>query len=142
MLGNGELLLSSFFRMMDLELEFAISHKIWHLNTRRQHQCVQTVLLEEPRDKKNSFKMASSSSTTSYSKCSPIVSAFLFFFFFFISSVCPVQSDGFNRTKQGFRLVDETKKLKFVKDQLMKINKPPVKTFQVTKFFNFGQFRL
>lgn len=56
---------------------------------------------------------------------SPIISAFVFFLFF-ISSV---RSLNFNHTSQDFR---PSKKLKFIRAHLSKINKPAVKTIQVT----------
>ncbi|KAL0297008.1 UNVERIFIED_CONTAM: hypothetical protein Sradi_6752900 [Sesamum radiatum] len=63
-------------------------------------------------------------------KISPIISAFVFFLFFF-SSVCPVLSVNFNATKQNFRPGDHmSKKLKYIRAHLMKINKPAVKTIQ------------
>ncbi|KAL0408585.1 UNVERIFIED_CONTAM: hypothetical protein Sradi_1792900 [Sesamum radiatum] len=57
-------------------------------------------------------------------KISPIISAFVFFLFFF-SSVCPVLSVNFNATKHNFRPGDHmSKKLKYIRAHLMKINKP------------------
>ncbi|KAI3452695.1 hypothetical protein Pfo_009359 [Paulownia fortunei] len=110
-----------------MDLEFANSEKIWcRLDLRRrQHQCTQrqTVLLEETRPT-NSSKMASICC-----KISPIISAFVFFLFF-ISSVCPVQSVNFNHTNQNFRPGNESKKLKYIRAHLMKVNKPAVKTIQ------------
>ncbi|KAL3835593.1 hypothetical protein ACJIZ3_010329 [Penstemon smallii] len=93
---------------------------------RRQRECtqqVQRVMLEETRNI-SYLKMAS----TCF-KISPIISAFVFFLFF-VSFVCPVQSVKFNYTNQKLRPGDESKKLKFIRDHLMKINKPSVKTFQ------------
>ncbi|KAL0447151.1 UNVERIFIED_CONTAM: hypothetical protein Slati_1843000 [Sesamum latifolium] len=55
---------------------------------------------------------------------SPIISAFVFFLFFF-SSVCPVLSVNFNATKHNFRPGDHmSKKLKYIRAHLTKINKP------------------
>ncbi|KAK4429800.1 hypothetical protein Salat_1280700 [Sesamum alatum] len=54
---------------------------------------------------------------------SPIVSA-LVFFLFFVSSVCPARSVSFNDSSQSFRPGHESKKLKFVRAHLRKINKP------------------
>ncbi|KAL7133138.1 hypothetical protein ABFS83_12G120400 [Erythranthe nasuta] len=59
------------------------------------------------------------------------ISPIIVFFLFFISFVFPVRSSvNFNDTHQKFRPVDESKKLKFIKAHLTKINKPPVKTIQ------------
>ncbi|KAK6139209.1 hypothetical protein DH2020_027045 [Rehmannia glutinosa] len=93
---------------------------------RRQHQCTQnqTFMLEETRRYKNPSRMGSVCCNIS-----PIISAFVFFLFF-ISSVCPVRSVNFNDTNQSFRPGDESKKLKFIRAHLMKINKPPIKTIQ------------
>ncbi|KAL6547369.1 hypothetical protein OROMI_023090 [Orobanche minor] len=61
---------------------------------------------------------------------SPNASAFILFLFF-ISSVCPaVRSANLNNTHRSFRPGDESKKLKFIRARLKKINKPAVKTIQ------------
>ncbi|GER56024.1 hypothetical protein STAS_33729 [Striga asiatica] len=64
------------------------------------------------------------------SKASPIICAFVFFLFFMTSSVCPVQSEVINTTKQILRPVNESRKLDYIRVHLDKINKPPVKTIQ------------
>ncbi|KAI3467563.1 hypothetical protein Pfo_024226 [Paulownia fortunei] len=110
-----------------MDLEFASSEKTCCCldHRRRQHQCAQrqTVLIEGRRCT-NPSKMAAVCCNIS-----PIISAFVFFLFF-ISSVCPVRSVNFNDTNQNFRPGDESKKLKFIRAHLMKINKPAVKTIQ------------
>ncbi|PSS13606.1 Glycine--tRNA ligase beta subunit like [Actinidia chinensis var. chinensis] len=70
---------------------------------------------------------------SSYCKISPIISIFVFFLSLTSSSVCPVRSSesgDFNRVNQTFHAREELEKLKMVKDHLMKVNKPAVKTIQ------------
>ncbi|KAL3654030.1 hypothetical protein CASFOL_003711 [Castilleja foliolosa] len=78
-------------------------------------------LLEEKRKHTNPSRMAC--------KISPFISVFVFVLLF-ISSVCPVRSVKFNGTYQTLRPGEESKKLRFIRDHLKKINKPPVKTIQ------------
>lgn len=79
-------------------------------------------------DRRQQQHECSGQARRSSSNISPIISAFVFFLFF-ISSVCPVRSVNFNDTNQDFR---PSKKLKFIRDHLSKINKPAVKTIQAT----------
>ncbi|PIN14910.1 hypothetical protein CDL12_12452 [Handroanthus impetiginosus] len=110
-----------------MDLEFSNSEKIrFCLDLRRrQPQCRQkrTFLLEETKPT-NSSEMASSCC-----KISPIIISFVFVLFF-VSLFCPVQSVDFNSTNRNFRPGDESKKLKYIRGHLMKINKPAVKTIQ------------
>ncbi|KAL2547139.1 hypothetical protein Fot_16372 [Forsythia ovata] len=62
-------------------------------------------------------------------KISPIISVFVFFLFF-IFSVCPVESVNFNASNQNFQPRKESLKMKIIRDRLMKINKPSIKTIQ------------
>ncbi|XP_022881704.1 uncharacterized protein LOC111398831 [Olea europaea var. sylvestris] len=80
--------------------------------TRRQHQCT----------KIHSSKMASSCC-----KISQIILVFVFFLFF-IFPVCPVESVNFNGSNQNFHPKKESLKMKFIRNRLMKINKPSLKT--------------
>lgn len=91
----------------------------WIKRRRQKSQCRQRqrVVLE---DSKNSSKMASSCC-----KISPIISAFVFFLFF-------MQSQSSNAAaNQSFIVGNSSKKIKFIRAHLLKINKPAVKTIQV-----------
>lgn len=93
---------------------------------RRQHQCTQThaIRLETETLHTNSSNMMASS----YCKISIFV-----IFLFVSSSVSPVLSsktDNFRRANQTIRSGEELQKLKMIRDHLMKINKPSVKTIQ------------
>ncbi|KAG8366086.1 hypothetical protein BUALT_Bualt17G0039300 [Buddleja alternifolia] len=104
-----------------MDMEFANSEKIRCCldQRRRKLQCTQkqAVLIEEKMLKKSS-KMAA--------KISPIISALVFFLFF----ICPARSVNFNDSNQNFRPGDESKKMKYIRAHLMKINKPAVKTIE------------
>ncbi|CAI9756298.1 unnamed protein product [Fraxinus pennsylvanica] len=62
-------------------------------------------------------------------KISPIISVVVLFLFF-IFSVCPVESVNFNGSNQNFHSRKESLKMRFIRDSLMKINKPSIKTIQ------------
>ncbi|XP_047957953.1 uncharacterized protein LOC125203609 [Salvia hispanica] len=88
-----------------------------------KNQCRQRqrVVLEE---ESNPSKMASCSNCCP--KISPIIHIFVFFLFFIAQS----QSQSFNATNQNLRPQNLSKKLKYISDYLMKINKPAVKTIK------------
>ena len=94
---------------------------------RRQHQCTQpqTGLAEE------TTQTISSNMASSYCKISPIIPIFVSFLLV-ASSVCSVHSSETDRpANQTFRPGEELEKLKIIRDHLLKINKPAVKTIQV-----------
>lgn len=93
---------------------------------RRQHQCTQpqTGLAEE------TTQTISSNMASSYCKISPIIPIFVSFLLV-ASSVCSVHSSETDRpANQTFRPGEELEKLKIIRDHLLKINKPAVKTIQ------------
>lgn len=60
----------------------------------------------------------------------PII--FLILFSTIIPAISAAQFDNFRRLNQTFRPGEESKKMRLIKTHLMKINKPAVKTIQVT----------
>ncbi|KAL0336114.1 UNVERIFIED_CONTAM: hypothetical protein Sradi_4823300 [Sesamum radiatum] len=83
---------------------------------RRRRQCTE----KRPAGRRytNALKMGAGCCSVS-----PVVSAVVFFLFF-VSFVCPARSVNFNDSSQSFRPGHESKKLKFVRSHLRKINKP------------------
>ncbi|WCJ38492.1 hypothetical protein M5689_019552 [Euphorbia peplus] len=89
---------------------------------RRQHQCTRKQthkhFLQETRSRKFSYE----------------ISHILYFLvFFLLLFLCPVSSSetrNLHPSNQTFRPDDELQKMKFVREQLKKINKPSVKTIQ------------
>ncbi|RVX04450.1 hypothetical protein CK203_018524 [Vitis vinifera] len=71
-----------------------------------------------------------SNMASSYCKISPIIPIFVSFLLV-ASSVCSVHSSETDRpANQTFRPGEELEKLKIIRDHLLKINKPAVKTIQ------------